>query len=118
MSIDHPTRVPCESPAVWRSGDLTNREWSIELTDGERDVIAEAARRALHAGLRPGGLTREQFPLREMQDAISSWSSELSDGRGFVLLRRFPNPEAQFESPDYGASFILRGLNSLRMKTS
>jgi pimeloyl-[acyl-carrier protein] synthase len=35
-----------------------------------------------------------------------------------TLLRRFPEPEAQFETPDFGPSFILRGLNSLPIKTS
>jgi cytochrome P450 len=34
-----------------------------------------------------------------------------------ALLRRFPEPEAQFDVPDFGASFILRGLNSLKMRT-
>ncbi len=32
-----------------------------------------------------------------------------------TLLRRFPNPRAAFETPDYGQSFILRGLKSLHM---
>jgi cytochrome P450 len=34
-----------------------------------------------------------------------------------TLLRRYPEPEAAFETPDWGASFILRGLKSLPMRT-
>ena len=34
-----------------------------------------------------------------------------------TLLRRFPEPEAAFESPDWAASFILRGLKSLPIRT-
>ena len=90
MSADKPTRVPCDSPAVWRSGDLARSEWSVELSGEQRAVIAAAARAAARRGLRPDRLTREQFPLSELQDAIAGWSSMLSDGRGFVLLRRFP----------------------------
>ena len=30
-----------------------------------------------------------------------------------TLLKRFPAPQAAFESPDWGQSFILRGLKSL-----
>jgi cytochrome P450 len=29
------------------------------------------------------------------------------------LLRRFPNPQAAFETPAWGQSFVLRGLKSL-----
>jgi len=90
MSADEPTRVPYDSPAVWRSGDLARSEWSVELSGEQRAVIAAAARAAARRGLRPDRLTREQFPLSELQDAIDGWSSMLSDGRGFVLLRRFP----------------------------
>jgi cytochrome P450 len=34
-----------------------------------------------------------------------------------TLLRRFPHPRAAFETPDWGQSFILRGLNSLKVVT-
>ena len=90
MTLGKPTRALYESPAVWRSGDLARSEWSIELSGEQRAVIATAARTAAREGLRPDCLTRDQFPLLELQDAIAGWSSMLSDGRGFVLLRRFP----------------------------
>ena len=32
-----------------------------------------------------------------------------------TLLRHFPNAKAAFETPEYGSSFILRGLKSLHM---
>jgi cytochrome P450 len=35
-----------------------------------------------------------------------------------TLLRRYPEPEPAFETPDWGASFILRGLKSLPITSS
>jgi pimeloyl-[acyl-carrier protein] synthase len=35
-----------------------------------------------------------------------------------TLLRRLPEPEAAFETPEWGASFILRGLKSLPVTSS
>jgi Taurine catabolism dioxygenase TauD, TfdA family len=90
MSLDDSARVPYESSSVWRSGDLTPIDWSIDLSDEQRDVITASARTAIRSGLRPDGLTADLFPLHEMEDAIAGWSRMLSDGRGFVLLRRFP----------------------------
>ncbi|HLF75880.1 MAG TPA: cytochrome P450 [Dehalococcoidia bacterium] len=34
-----------------------------------------------------------------------------------TLLRRFPEPHAAFETPEWGASFILRGLKSLKLES-
>jgi cytochrome P450 len=34
-----------------------------------------------------------------------------------TLLERFPHPTAAFETPDWGPSFILRGLRSLRIRS-
>ncbi|MGD9701078.1 MAG: TauD/TfdA family dioxygenase [Acidimicrobiia bacterium] len=90
MHLDGPARAEQVAPSVWRSGDLAPSEWSIDLSDDQRELIASSARAALRSGLRPDTATREQFPLRGMEDTIAEWSRMLSDGRGFVLLRRFP----------------------------
>jgi hypothetical protein len=90
MPVANAARVPHDAPAVWRSGELRRSEWSITMSDVQREVIAESARAALHDGIRPAELTREQFPLLSMEESVAHWSRMLSDGRGFVLLRRFP----------------------------
>ena len=84
------TRTAFQSPSVWRSGDLAPGDWSIELTEGQRQLLAGAAREARGRGLQPSDMTRDLFPLPELERAIGDWSHMLSDGRGFVLLRRFP----------------------------
>jgi hypothetical protein len=90
MALDNHVRVPHESPSEWRAGDLTTSEWSIDLSDEQRATIAASASAAAHDGLRPDELTRERFPLPGMDESVAAWSHMLSDGRGFVLLRRFP----------------------------
>ena len=90
MSVARAVRLPQRSPAVWRSGELIQSEWSIDLSDVQRETIAASARAAVHGGIHPADLTRERFPLHTMEESIADWSRMLSDGHGFVLLRRFP----------------------------
>ncbi len=75
---------------MWRSSDLSPTDWSIALTNEQRDEIATAARAARSAGIAPSALALAEFSLSTMEDAITEWSRLLSDGRAFVLLRRFP----------------------------
>ena len=75
---------------MWHSTDLSTAEWSIALTDAQRDEIAATAQAARSIGKSPVELTRAEFPLPTTEQSIGEWSKMLSDGRGFVLLRRFP----------------------------
>jgi hypothetical protein len=44
VTTDHTAlRHPQDSPAVWRSTDLSSAEWSIALTDRQRDEIATSS---------------------------------------------------------------------------
>jgi hypothetical protein len=78
------------SPAVWTPADWADpAEWTIELTDGERDEIVVATERAVAAGRSIDDLGVDDFPLPTIAARAVEWSALLS-GRGFVLLRGFP----------------------------
>ena len=76
---------------MWRAADVAaDRQWSVELDDGQRAAIVEAARRAAARGHTVRTLTAEEFALPDLGTAIAAWSDMLEHGRGFVLLRNFP----------------------------
>jgi Taurine catabolism dioxygenase TauD, TfdA family len=85
-------RAPQRSPAVWRPADIADAgEWTIELTDDERDEIVEATGRALAAGKTVDALQLDDFALPTLAPRTVEWSEMLNAGRGFLLLRRFPS---------------------------
>lgn len=82
---------PVRSPAVWRGADFTDSaEWATVLTDAQRDEIAAAAHAATAAGLTAATLRRQDFPLPGLAELLQDWAFTLSQGRAFVLIRRFP----------------------------
>jgi hypothetical protein len=99
MSLAKIRRHPVESPAVWRSADVADTSgWTVNLNDDEREEIVVATGRALRAGMTPATLTREAFPVPAIGHHAREWAQTLATGRGFVLLRGFPQdrlaPEA------------------------
>lgn len=83
-------RQPIESPAVWVPGDLDPAEWTIELTDAERRELVAATRAATAVGATTATVTAADFPLPTLGARAVAWSGTLNEGRGFLLLRRFP----------------------------
>lgn len=83
-------RAPIDSPAVWRPADLEPAEWTFTFTDDQRAEIVGALRHAVDRGVAVDTLTAADFPLPTIADQAVRWSQMLNEGRGFVLLRRFP----------------------------
>ena len=86
MTVDR-RRAAQRSPAVWRAADFADpAEWTIELTDDERDEIVAATERAVAAGRTIDDLGVDDFPL---PDACGT-----SRRRGRAAQRRARVPAA------------------------
>lgn len=87
---DH-RRQPVDAPAVWRSVDIADpSEWTVTLTYAERTEIVAATAAAEAAGATIESVDRSTFPLPTLGTRMPAWSRLLNEGRGFLLLRRFP----------------------------
>jgi hypothetical protein len=76
---------------AWRGSDLrAGDNWIYRFSDAEIDELDRAARvaQAQCDGLER--VERHHFPLPRLAELVAEWRRELSDGRGFVLLRGLP----------------------------
>jgi hypothetical protein len=84
-------RTPITARAAWVAADVTDpAAWTVHLDAGQRQEIVAAATEALAASATAESLTREQFPLPQLEERVANWAHELNHGRGFFLLRDFP----------------------------
>jgi len=94
MRVAHSNRQPVTDAAVWQSADVADSsEWTSTFTADERAEIVGAARRASARGATAASLARDQFSLPRLARKLDRWTHDLTNGRGFVLLRDFPVDE-------------------------
>jgi hypothetical protein len=85
------SREPIRTTAAWRPADIADpSEWTVTLTDDERTEIVAAVAAARAAGATVTTVDAATFPLPTLSGRMEGWSALLNDGRGFLLLRRFP----------------------------
>jgi hypothetical protein len=84
-------REPLGGPAAWRGTDLAHScDWIVRLDEAAVAEL-ERARDAVRArGLALGAMRREDFPLPMLGAAVRGWTRELTDGRGFLVVRGLP----------------------------
>ena len=84
-------RRPQHGAAVWRTADVAaDTRWRIDLDEAQRAELVAAARDAMARGVTVDTIAAAGFPLPGMREAIATWSAELEQGFGFLLLRGFP----------------------------
>jgi hypothetical protein len=78
-------------PAGWEASSLGPvDEWSYEITPSDREELVQAV-----AAFRQGGrslveVDRSSFPLTRLAEILEDIRRELIDGRGLVMIRKFP----------------------------
>ena len=84
-------RQPLEIPAAWKGSELASRDdWRETLTDGEVGELDAAVTFAKGTGKPLGDLTKQDFPLPKLRAKIDRWRAEITEGRGFQVLRGVP----------------------------
>lgn len=106
------TAVPetIESPAAWRSGDLTPGEWVHELTPAEVDEIEAAARALAASGQALAEVTAQDFPLPGAGARLRRvLLDEVLQGRGFAVIRGLD--PARLSRREQAAAFLGLGAH-------
>ena len=71
MSTTDAHRAPITSPAVWHAGEVADPAvWTIDLTDDQRNELAEVSRSARAAGRTIATITPNDAPLPTMTDTL------------------------------------------------
>lgn len=90
--VPHVTgRTPIAAGAVWDGSTVgAPGTWTEVLDERARVEIVDAARIAVASGLTAASVTADAFAPRALVERTRQWSTDLRDGRGFVLVRGFP----------------------------
>lgn len=84
-------RQPFEGPHVWTGADIAaDPAWRRPWRADEVAELDAALAHAKAAGVHWLDVTRDDFPLRRVADALDAVASELEDGRGFQVLTGLP----------------------------
>jgi hypothetical protein len=102
---------PFLGPKAWTGAEMCSSDsWVEALDQAAIDELNTAIAAARNSGWSVADLTRERFPLPNLCARIASWSRELAEGRGFVLVRGVPvetMSEADIELAYYGIGLHL-----------
>jgi hypothetical protein len=84
-------REPLRIAAAWTGKELAaGADWRETLTDADLAELDRALAAAKQTGKPMGQLTKADFPLPTLVKKIDRWRTEISQGRGFQVLRGVP----------------------------
>src|SRR5215813_13913231 len=91
-------------PKAWRGEALAHDlSWLVTLTTAEIADIDRAVATAKASGRAMADVGREEFPLSTLRPRLEQTLAELTDGRGFVVLRGLP--VERYSDEDVGLIF-------------
>jgi hypothetical protein len=75
-------------PSAWYGKDLAHdTSWIVQLNPKQLDEIASALAVAKSRGVPHEALEKSDFPLPTLAPQLRSWQKDVTDGRGFYVLR-------------------------------
>ena len=82
---------PIGGPVAWQGETLLQqRDWIRPLDDSDLQEIDDALQGVKARGLDWAAITRDDFPLPSLSEALAETADELEDGRGVVKLTGIP----------------------------
>jgi len=82
---------PIRSTSAWRPDDLGDiSRLGQRLTNGQLAQLVRTAEGCMEAGICGEAVTRENFPLGNLEPDIQAWRDDVFSGRGFTLLQGLP----------------------------
>ena len=100
--------TPAVDPAAWRAEDmLATDDWIHTLSAAEIHDLMNAVTKAELQGIAIKDLTRQSFALPVLGPVLEEIYRELTEGRGFVLVRGLPVADITREQA--GAAFYGMG---------
>ena len=85
-------------PSAWKSTDFkSNDDFSLDLEPRHIKALDAALNQVREAGLGIDDIAKANFPLDDIQDFIDQVRDELSDGRGFLMIRGWPIDQYSLE---------------------
>ncbi len=105
-NAQRPPAVPMQpviDPAGWAASSLGPVEdWSYSLTQRDQDEVVAAVEAFRRAGLSRVDVGIDNFPLDKFASTLGDVHSELTDGRGMVMLQNFPIDRLDLEGNAIG----------------
>lgn len=100
---------PVIDPAAWTATELADvSTWSYRLTADDRQQLVAGVKSFKSTGRAIEEVDEDSFPLRDFAEVLEDVHSELTDGRGIVMLRNFPVDELDRE----GCAIAYLGIGS------
>ena len=94
---------PVVDPAGWEAASLGPvQNWSYALTQKDQDEVVDAVAAFRRTGLSRVDVARDNFPLGRFAATLKDVHSELTDGRGMVMLQNFPIDRLDLEGNAIG----------------
>jgi hypothetical protein len=84
-------REPVGGPAAWRGETLARtRDWIVPLDAAAIAELEHAGAAVRRRRLDLRAMRRDDFPLPRLEAIIRTWTQELTQGRGFLVVRGLP----------------------------
>ncbi|KAH7140921.1 hypothetical protein EDB81DRAFT_692463 [Dactylonectria macrodidyma] len=79
-------------PTLWKAEDYADQpdKWTHPFTDEEIQELSDTADQFIASGIPLTGISKSNFPLPKLSKSLAALRSDLIDGKGFILFKRFP----------------------------